>query len=161
MNTVRMRSQHDPRNPADGSGSRASTEQHAEADDLPARHFTGETNQRMKPRLTADQHADMGRCLAAVLDELTQRHIQLANAYPLSGPEARPAKKLDSAIRALDQARSEMENALYREHPDSARTTVYYPTPSPPVYRRASAAGSNASGKGCSTRTIAPAGTDG
>lgn len=80
-----------------------------------------------KPRLTRDQHADLGRALAAIRDELTHRAVQLENAYPRTGPEALPARRLTTAARALDDARSTLENALFREHPDTAETTVYYP----------------------------------
>ncbi len=81
----------------------------------------------MKPKLTLEEHAEMGRALASMRDELISRHVQLANAYPRSGQPAVPAKKLDVAIRALDAARAELENALYQEHPETAQTTVYYP----------------------------------
>lgn len=81
----------------------------------------------MKPKLTHDEHAEMGLTLASIRDELLHRSVQLANAYPQSGPPALPAKKLDAAIRAIDEARSELENALFREHPETAQTTVYYP----------------------------------
>ncbi|QGZ47467.1 MULTISPECIES: hypothetical protein [Streptomyces] len=81
----------------------------------------------MKPRLTFEEHVEMGRALASVRDELLRRNVQLANAYPQSGPPAVPAKKLDQAMRAVEAARTELENALYREHPDTAETTVYYP----------------------------------
>ncbi|MFE7837447.1 hypothetical protein ACFU53_15835 [Streptomyces sp. NPDC057474] len=82
-----------------------------------------------KPRFTHDEHADMGRTLAAIRDELTRRSVQLKGAYPRSGPDATPAQKLADAARAIDQARSALEGALFREHPDTAETTVYYPHP--------------------------------
>ncbi|MGY5127310.1 hypothetical protein [Streptomyces nigrescens] len=81
----------------------------------------------MKPRLTFEEHVEMGRALASMRDELLHRDTQLANAYPRSGPEAVPAKKLDEAVRAIDEARAELENALYREHRGVAKTSVYYP----------------------------------
>lgn len=82
-----------------------------------------------KPRLTHGQHADIGRTLAAIRDELTHRTGQLKNAYPQTGPEALPARKVTAATRALDEARSALDSALFREHPDTAETTVYYPHP--------------------------------
>ncbi|MFI1161402.1 hypothetical protein [Streptomyces sioyaensis] len=81
----------------------------------------------MKPRLTFEEHVEMGRALASMRNELLHRDIQLENAYPRSGPESVPAKKLDAAVRAIDDARAELENALYREHPGVAQTSVYYP----------------------------------
>jgi hypothetical protein len=82
-----------------------------------------------KPRLTRDQHADIGRALAAISDELTHRTAQLGNAYPRTGPEALPARKLAAAGRALNGTRSALDSALFREHPETAETTVYYPHP--------------------------------
>jgi hypothetical protein len=80
-----------------------------------------------KPRLTHEQHTELGRALAGLRDELVHRYVQLANAYPLQGREALPGRKLEAAFRALDAARSELEAAMFREHPDTAQTTVYYP----------------------------------
>ncbi|MFI2081462.1 hypothetical protein ACH43Y_14080 [Streptomyces rubiginosohelvolus] len=82
----------------------------------------------MKPRLTHEEHVALGLRLAAIRDELVHLSVQLGNAYPRQGPEAVPEKKLEIAYRALDQARSELENALFREHPNVAETNVYYPS---------------------------------
>ncbi|MER6844819.1 hypothetical protein [Streptomyces platensis] len=48
----------------------------------------------MKPRLTFEEHVEMGRALASMRDELLHRDTKLANAYPRSGASAVPAKKL-------------------------------------------------------------------
>ena len=80
-----------------------------------------------KPRLAPDEHEELGRVLAGISDELQHRSIQLANAYPRSGPEAVPGKALEAAVRAIDDARHALEDALYQEHPLSAETSVYFP----------------------------------
>lgn len=82
----------------------------------------------MKPRLTHEEHVTLGLRLAAIRDELLHLAVQVGNAYPRQGPEALMEKKLEIAYRALDQARSELENALFREHPGIAETNVYYPS---------------------------------
>lgn len=82
-----------------------------------------------KPRLTLDEHAEMGRVLAGIRDELAHRAVQLDRAYPSSGPEGVPHKKVGAALRALDEARSALEILLSREHPEVAEATVYYPYP--------------------------------
>lgn len=82
-----------------------------------------------KPRLTADEHTHLGHRLAAMRDELTTLYVQLANAYPQTGLEAASARKLEKARQAIDDARGDLENALYREHPEQAATSVYYPHP--------------------------------
>ncbi|WP_405763839.1 hypothetical protein OG539_43510 [Actinacidiphila glaucinigra] len=82
-----------------------------------------------KPRLTLDEHTEMGRVLAGIRDELAHRAVQLDKAYPSSGPEGVPHKKVGAALRALDEARSALEILLSRERPDAAEGTVYYPYP--------------------------------
>lgn len=82
----------------------------------------------MKPRLTLEQHTTMGLRLAAIRDELLHLSVQLSNAYPRQGPESIPEKKLETAYRALDEARSVLENHLFNEHPATAETSVYYPS---------------------------------
>lgn len=81
----------------------------------------------MKPKLTFEEHVEMGLALAWMRDDLLHRSVQLRNAYPKSGPPAVPGKELDIAVRAIDAARAELENALYRDHPETAQTSVYYP----------------------------------
>ncbi|MFC9268947.1 hypothetical protein ACFTXJ_14390 [Streptomyces zhihengii] len=82
-----------------------------------------------KPRLTFEEHTDLGIRLAAIRDELLHLCTTLTNAYPRSGPEARAGKEVNTAREALDQARKHLENMLYNEHPRQAETTVYYPHP--------------------------------
>ncbi|WP_326787854.1 hypothetical protein [Streptomyces sp. NBC_00151] len=80
-----------------------------------------------KQRLSPQQHTDMGRALAAIRDELTHRTTQLANAYPQTGADGFPTRKLRIAARAVDDARSALDSTLFREHPNQAETTTYYP----------------------------------
>jgi hypothetical protein len=82
-----------------------------------------------KPRLTQAEHIDLGRTLAGIHDELVRRTVQLKNTYPQTGPEALPARELAAAIRALNEARSALDTAAFREHPGTAATTDYYPHP--------------------------------
>jgi hypothetical protein len=81
----------------------------------------------VKPRLTLEQHAELGRTLAGIRDELQHRAVQLQNAYPRSGLEAQPARKLTEIYKAIDKVRDLLENALYREHLDEATTHIYNP----------------------------------
>lgn len=82
-----------------------------------------------KPRLTLEEHEDLGRTLAGIQDEIVHRITQLGNAYPRSGPEAAPYKRLQAALTELNIARTELDHAVFREHPHTAETTVYYPHP--------------------------------
>ncbi|MGW8364548.1 hypothetical protein ACWGK1_28790 [Streptomyces wedmorensis] len=81
----------------------------------------------MKPRLTFEEHLEMGRSLSSMRDELQRRAIQLANAYPRYGQEGIPAKKLDAAFEALETARTELDHLMFQEHPEQGTTKVYYP----------------------------------
>lgn len=82
-----------------------------------------------KPRLTREQHDDMGRTLAGIHNELAHRITQIANAYPRTGAGSEPYRKLTAALSALDAARSALDSAVFAEHPATAETTVYYPHP--------------------------------
>lgn len=82
-----------------------------------------------KPRLTHDEHADLGRALAGIRDELNRRVAQLGNAYPQTGPESKPRQKVAEAVRAIDEARNALDSALFREHPETADPAIYWPAP--------------------------------
>jgi hypothetical protein len=88
-----------------------------------------------KPRLTLEEHQQLGLRLAAIRDELLHLHVQLENAYPRSGLEAVPAQKLNVAYTAVDQARCELDHALFREHPRDGETAFYYPQTEDRAYR--------------------------
>lgn len=79
-----------------------------------------------KPRLTLEEHKELGLTLATMRDELVKRSAQVDNAYPRTGPEAKAQKKIHSAYEAIDEARCILEEALFKDYPD-AETTVYYP----------------------------------
>ncbi|MFE9461679.1 hypothetical protein [Streptomyces californicus] len=76
-----------------------------------------------KPRYTMEQHEHLGMRLAVIRDELLNLYVDVANAYPKTGPEAR---HLGRAYETIDKARCELENAMFREHPEGS-TRVYYP----------------------------------
>lgn len=82
-----------------------------------------------KPRLTAAQHAEAGRQLAFFHDELTELLARIENAYPKRGPEAQAGASIRAAVRSLDTARSTLDGAFCREHPDAFTPRAYYPRP--------------------------------
>ncbi|MFJ1900490.1 hypothetical protein [Streptomyces sp. NPDC088115] len=88
-----------------------------------------------KPRLTIEEHRELGGRLAAIRDELLHLHTQLSKAYPRSGPEAVPTNHLDKAYRAVEDARCELDHAYFREHPQQTDTTAYYPHAEDRAYR--------------------------
>lgn len=78
-----------------------------------------------KPRLTYDEHDQLGHHLAAIRSELLTLEIQLANAYPRTGPESVPARRVAEARQILGEALRNLEDRLYAEHPRQASTDVY------------------------------------
>ncbi|MEU6054193.1 hypothetical protein ABZ829_27705 [Streptomyces xanthochromogenes] len=78
-----------------------------------------------KPRLTFEEHDQLGGQLAGIRRELHLLNIQLSNAYPMSGRESVPAKKIAEARQILGEALSHLEDRLYDEHPRQASTDVY------------------------------------
>lgn len=81
-----------------------------------------------KPRFTAEEHAEIGKQLDRIQTELAHLHTKLGNAYPIQGPEAEPMRKIKLTEDALRTARYALENALFRDHPNSD-TSVYFPKP--------------------------------
>ncbi|MFD8469073.1 hypothetical protein ACFV10_28695 [Streptomyces cyaneofuscatus] len=57
--------------------------------------------------------------------ELLTLEVQLANAYPRTGPEAVPARRMAQARELLGEALHSLEDRLYAEHPRHASTDVY------------------------------------
>ncbi|MFJ3601115.1 hypothetical protein ACIPRU_32130 [Streptomyces sp. NPDC090126] len=53
-----------------------------------------------KPRLAFDEHDQLGHRLAAIRSELIILEVHPLNAYPKTGPEAVPARKLAEARQA-------------------------------------------------------------
>lgn len=79
-----------------------------------------------KPRLTAEEHAEIGRQLAQMQRDMVRLQVQLSNAYPRTGIEAEPLRTIEAVENALRTARHALEDALYRDHrPPVANTDVY------------------------------------
>ncbi|MEV0981888.1 hypothetical protein [Streptomyces sp. NPDC049915] len=79
-----------------------------------------------KPRLSEEEHAEIGKQLARMQRELARVGTKLANSYPRSGPEAQPMRRITATEEALREARYALENALFRDHPN-AGVEVYFP----------------------------------
>ncbi|MEU5707891.1 hypothetical protein [Streptomyces flaveolus] len=79
-----------------------------------------------KPRLTEEEHAQIGRQLDRMQTELAHLNVKLSNAYPLQGKDGVPLKKLAKVENTLRDLRYALENALLSDHPQ-ADTSVYFP----------------------------------
>lgn len=78
-----------------------------------------------KPRLTVEEHDQLGMRIAAMREELRILSLHLSHSYPRSGRESVPARKLEDARQVLGEALSALEDRLYEEHPRQASTDVY------------------------------------
>lgn len=78
-----------------------------------------------KPRLTFEEHDQLGAHIAHMRHELLSLEIQLGRAYPKTGREAVPAQRLADARQVLALALDSLEDRLYDEHPRHASTDVY------------------------------------
>jgi hypothetical protein len=79
-----------------------------------------------KTPLTFEQHEELGRTLEQIRNALQTRYVQVANAYPQTGPNSVAVRKLKSALADVNEARSALDSAVFREYPEQAETTVYY-----------------------------------
>src|SRR3954463_11798493 len=79
-----------------------------------------------KPGLTKEQHFELGLQLAEIQHRINQAIIQVGQAYLINGREV---KHLERVARALEKARSVMDDAICRELPrtDASATHAYYP----------------------------------
>lgn len=62
--------------------------------------------------------------VSAIRSELTERCVQVSNAYPRQGPEGKPQQQLDRAIRAVDSAHYDLDRAFHNEYPAEAAEHV-------------------------------------
>jgi hypothetical protein len=79
-----------------------------------------------KPGLTKEQHFDLGLELVQAQDAINAAIIKVGSNYPVNGREV---KALERVTRALEKARSVLDDAVCRELPNSDRsaTEAYYP----------------------------------
>lgn len=81
---------------------------------------------RKKLGLTPERHTEIGMLLAVTRDELTGIYVEVANAYPTGEAYAR---KLERAVRLLDEARCRAENLFCAENREAFTMEAYYPSP--------------------------------
>jgi hypothetical protein len=82
-----------------------------------------------KQRPTFEEHVEFGRILYDIRHELQRVYVELAKRYPKN---QRVVRALDRSLRALEEARSNLDNASANEHPQLWCAHVYYPGQSDP-----------------------------
>ena len=71
----------------------------------------------MKNGMTLKQHADQARSIRQMAQDMRDMQREVLPAYP---KKSRMNSRIKTAERALSRLRSELEEALYRDHPDTA-----------------------------------------
>jgi len=79
-----------------------------------------------KPGITFSRHDEVAAELYSIREKLLSMEVELANSFPRSGPASKPYKAISAARVAIDTARSDLENLMFRDHPDNARLGIYY-----------------------------------
>lgn len=77
-----------------------------------------------KAGLTMKEHREVGARLYVLRNELWGITVLLSRAYPIQSPICRLVERM---ARTADELRSNLENAMFREHPKDAEIRVYYP----------------------------------
>ena len=82
---------------------------------------------RTRRPLTVDEHRELGIYLRGVHERLVKLNVDLANRGPKSSKVVRRAQ---AAHEALSKLRSELEEEMFRDHPeldgDAVFLNVYY-----------------------------------
>lgn len=76
--------------------------------------------------LTPEQHKTLGAELAAMRNRLVSIDVMISNAYPLA---SKPVHAAHRSYAAIDELRSMMDDVLFKDYPEWAKPTVYYPAP--------------------------------
>lgn len=82
-----------------------------------------------KTGLTFERHQEIAAELKDIRERLLTLAIEFGNAYPASGKGGLTYKKLRKAQVTVDAARCWAEEEMFREHPESASTDIYFGQP--------------------------------
>jgi len=78
---------------------------------------------RTRKKLTMDQHRELGAHLKSARKALLPQRVLVPNTYGLNSPQSKVMARL---ISALDAAKCEMENQMFRDYPEVDDCSVYY-----------------------------------
>jgi predicted transcriptional regulator len=78
---------------------------------------------RTKKGLTIERHNAIGKELKTISSHLNAVFIEVANAYPL---KSRQVRELEKADKALQHARNELDNRMFREHGEKSDPGTYF-----------------------------------
>lgn len=69
-----------------------------------------------KPGLTIDQHQKIGQELKQINETLQRLALLTMNSYAKSSPGGKAGVELERARWRINEARAQLENAMYSEH---------------------------------------------
>lgn len=77
-------------------------------------------------KLTLETHKKYGEFLRDIRNEIVEMCTVLRNSYAQTKDGNKAVTKLSKAYRAIDEARSLLEEELFKEYKDEATTKIYY-----------------------------------
>jgi hypothetical protein len=77
--------------------------------------------------LSLDEHRQVGVTLADVYDRIVMISVSVGSAYPVASSGGSATRGLDRVAGVLLRVRSELEEALYLDHPRHAVPSMYFP----------------------------------
>jgi hypothetical protein len=77
--------------------------------------------------LSLDEHIQVGGTLADVYDRIVMISVSVGNAFPVASSGGSATRDLDRVAGVLLRVRSELEEALYLDHPLQAVPSTYFP----------------------------------
>ena len=76
-----------------------------------------------KRGFTMEEHWTMGNLLYHTRAALQAQFLAISKAYPFN---SRVVRQLERALKGVEAVQSEMDSAMYREHPEEADPQIYY-----------------------------------
>ncbi len=78
--------------------------------------------------LSIERHKQVGKTLRETIQLIEKLRCEVYNAYGQGdfGRNGKASASLGFSLRNLEKARSEMEEILFKEHPEEANTNFYY-----------------------------------
>ena len=87
----------------------------------------------MKKGLSFEQHQNIGEELFRIREYIVHLCCEVGNAYPITSKKGKAYRELTKAYKSIDEARSELEEMLFKDFTNQADVHVYYPIRLTPV----------------------------
>ena len=77
----------------------------------------------MKHGFSMSEHLSMGNLLYHTRAALQAQFMSISKVYPF---KSRQVTQLQRALKGIEAVQSELDSAMYREHPEEADPQIYY-----------------------------------